>query len=161
MRSSLGIAEENSNSWSYVAGEVVGTIATAGIGAAAKEIGAADTAAVPPYSRELYQVNSRSAAATEARAASENTPCPKCGDTMISGTESAPWAQHDPPLSRFHYEDGGAEMTPEEKKAYANSAKAYDESNCAKCQRKEGENATYTRKKNQVRGNRPQLNDQF
>lgn len=52
-----------------------------------------------------------SQAAQELRAANEGQPCPACGTSQISGTASAPSPQHDPPLVRHYYENGGAQMT--------------------------------------------------
>jgi RHS repeat-associated protein len=90
------------------------------------------------YSRSDYKVRSSSQAATNARAVGQGQPCSGCGTTMQSGTPNAPWAQHEPPLSEFHYEHGGASMSAAEKKTYANSPEAYNGSNCAMCQRSEG-----------------------
>ena len=139
----------NTNSPEYKNGFIVGVIATVGLGKIFAAEGAAETAPTEPYSRASYSVNSRSTAAQEARAAGEGQPCPACGKMQSSGTDTAPWAQHEPPLSEFHYEFGGAEMTSAQKKAYSNSSKAYNKSKCARCQRVEGaKQRQYTKKKN-------------
>jgi RHS repeat-associated protein len=106
-----------------------------------------------PYSRGDYKVDSQSDAAKDARASGEGQPCPDCGQPQVSGTQTAPWAEHDPPLSEVHYEHGGARMTPAQKKTYANSKKAYNGSKCASCQRRQGAaQAQYTKKKNKELG---------
>jgi uncharacterized protein RhaS with RHS repeats len=93
---------------------------------------------VERYSRANYGYRSGNPSARAIREAAEGKPCPKCGQPMISGTKSAPQAQHEPPLSVKHYEDGGAEKTPTEKRAYANSSESLNGANCAVCQAKEG-----------------------
>jgi hypothetical protein len=61
-----------------------------------------------------------------------------CGEPMISGTDTAPIPEHSPPLVEHYYEHGGWQMTPEEARAYARSADAFDGAMCATCQASQG-----------------------
>lgn len=114
-----------------------------GVGAfkALGEIGTASKVSVPTerYNRQLHyggsQTNSPTAQA--ARAAGENQPCPTCGQTQISGTNTAPSPQHDPPLVKHYYENGGHAMSDAERRAYAKD-EGINGTQCITCQRKEG-----------------------
>lgn len=132
--------------------EAVAVVATAGgVVAAVKALWNVVTRDRPKqerYDRRSYRYRSGNPNARAARQSAEGQPCPTCGQTMVAGTATAPQAQHSPSLSEFHYEHGGAEMSPAERKAYSNSAAALDGSNCATCQRKEGAaQKQYVRKK--------------
>ncbi|MHB1077177.1 RHS repeat-associated core domain-containing protein [Thiobacillus sp.] len=114
-----------------------------GVGAfkALGEIGTASKVSVPTerYNRQLHyggsQTNSPTAQA--ARAAGENQPCPTCGQTQISGTNTAPSPQHNPPLVKHYYENGGHAMSDAERRAYAKD-EGINGTQCITCQRKEG-----------------------
>lgn len=104
----------------------------------AKDVAKGVRSVAQRYSRKSYRYNSSNPAAKAARQAAEGKPCPKCGETMVSGTKTAPQAQHEPSLSEVHYDHGGADMSSAEKKAYSNSPESLDGANCAQCQSREG-----------------------
>jgi RHS repeat-associated protein len=90
------------------------------------------------YSRtEHYGNPSSSTAAQEIRAAGEGKPCPSCGETMTSGTKTAPTAEHQPTL-KSHYYSQGHKMTPAQRRAYARSPQSMNGSICKTCQSKQG-----------------------
>jgi hypothetical protein len=124
------------------AGIVVGEVRTATSGAATEKATAgarAGEAAPAPYNRsEHYGNPATSKAASEIRAAGEGKPCPSCGQTMKSGTKTAPTAQHTPTL-RSHYYSEGHKMTPAQRRAYARSSESMEKGAvCKTCQSKEG-----------------------
>ena len=92
-----------------------------------------------PYNRsEHYGNPSTSKAAKEIRKTGEGQSCPKCGETMESGTKNAPTAQHTPTL-KSHYYSKGHKMTPAQRRAYARSAASMEKKAvCKPCQSKEG-----------------------
>jgi len=92
-----------------------------------------------PYNRsEHYGNPATSKAAKEIRKTGEGQSCPKCGETMKSGTKNAPTAQHIPTL-KSHYYSKGHKMTPAQRRAYARSAASMEEKAvCKPCQSKEG-----------------------
>ncbi len=95
--------------------------------------------AYPPGGRKgAYGNPSNSAAARNARAEAEGKPCPKCGNTMESGTPHAPQAQHNPALSDHFNEHGGKDMTSSQRREWARSEDAIDGANCRRCQGQEG-----------------------
>ncbi|MBP1473704.1 RHS repeat-associated core domain-containing protein [Frateuria sp. MAH-13] len=104
----------------------------------AKDVAKGVRSAAERYSRKGCRYNSNNPAAKAARQAAEGQPCPKCGETMVSGTRTSPQAQHEPPLSEVNYEHGGAGMSSAEKKAYSNNPESLDGANCAQCQSREG-----------------------
>ena len=91
------------------------------------------------YNRNAHYGGSQtnSSAAKEARLAGEGQVCPTCGNTMVSGTKTAPSPQHEPTLVQHYYEHGGHLMTNEERRMYARS-KGINGSQCLICQKKEG-----------------------
>src|SRR5262249_32613908 len=95
-------------------------------------------AAPAPYNRSQHYGNPATGkAATEIRQAGEGQPCPSCGQTMKSGTKTAPTAQHNPTL-KSHYYSKGHKMTPAERRAYARSADSVDkQAVCKTCQSKQ------------------------
>jgi hypothetical protein len=58
------------------------------------------------------------------------------GETMVSGTDTAPIAEHDPPLAFHYYLYGGSQMSQEERIAAAQEG--IDGANCITCQRSQG-----------------------
>lgn len=99
---------------------------------------AAEPTPVEPYNRSAHYGNpSTSAAAQDARAAGEGQPCPRCGETMQSGTRHAPTAEHQPTLKGHYYSEGHT-MTPAERKAYARSSESLSGSMCKRCQSVQG-----------------------
>ncbi len=101
---------------------------------------AAKDPAPEPYNRtEHYGNPSSSTTAKEIRANGEGQSCPNCGQTMKSGTKTAPTAEHQPTLKSHYYEKGGSKMTPAERRAYARSSKAMQkDAVCKTCQSKQG-----------------------
>jgi hypothetical protein len=77
-------------------------------------------------------------AAAGIRSAAEGRQCPTCGEPMLSGTKTAPVPEHSPPLVEHYYEHGGWRMTPDEARAYARSADAFDGAMCSTCQSRQG-----------------------
>ena len=67
----------------------------------------------------------------------EGQPCPSCGETMVSGTKTAPTAEHQPTL-KSHYYSQGHKMTPAQRRAYARSPQSMNGSICKTCQSKQG-----------------------
>jgi hypothetical protein len=92
-----------------------------------------------PYNRaEHYGNPATSKAASEVRTSGEGQPCPNCGETMKSGTKTAPTAQHNPTL-RSHYYNKGHKLTPAERRAYARSSESIEKNAvCKTCQSKQG-----------------------
>jgi error-prone DNA polymerase len=96
-------------------------------------------APIAPYDRSLYGGSqTTSQAAQDLRAANEGQPCPSCGTSQVSGTPSAPSPQHDPPLVKHYYENGGAQMTDAQRRSYGRSPEAFNGTQCLTCQRREG-----------------------
>jgi RHS repeat-associated protein len=93
-----------------------------------------------PYNRaEHYGNPSSSEAAQQIRANGEGQPCSSCGETMQSGTKTAPTAEHQPTLKQHYYEKGGHKMTPAERRAYAKSSQSMQkDAVCKTCQSKQG-----------------------
>ena len=101
-----------------------------------------------PYNRQKHYGGSQtdSPVAQAARKAGEGKPCPTCGKLQISGTDTAPSPQHQPPLVVQYYEHGGHKMTSEEGSQYARE-KGIKGSQCLTCQRREGaEMSRYSKK---------------
>jgi RHS repeat-associated protein len=92
-----------------------------------------------PYSRAAHYGNPSSSPTAKAiRAAGEGEACPNCGQTMKSGTRTAPTAEHTPTLKEHYYSEG-YKMSPAERRAYARSAEGMqDEAVCKTCQSKQG-----------------------
>jgi RHS repeat-associated protein len=92
-----------------------------------------------PYDRSAHYGNPATSPAAKAiRQAGEGKPCPRCGQTMTSGTKNAPTAQHTPTL-KSHYKSVGHKMTPAERRAYARSASSMEkDAICKTCQSIEG-----------------------
>jgi hypothetical protein len=57
---------------------------------------------------------------------------------MLTGTETAPVPERSPSLVEDYYENNGHLRTPQQAKAYANSAEAFDGAVCKGCQDSQG-----------------------
>jgi uncharacterized protein RhaS with RHS repeats len=79
-----------------------------------------------------------SPAAKAAREAGEGQPCPSCGETMISGTKTAPTPQHEPSLFKHWYDLGGSAMTKAERIEWARSGTSINGTQCIRCHHREG-----------------------
>lgn len=79
-----------------------------------------------------------SAAGRGIRAAAAGQTCPSCSRPMVTGTPTAPVPEHSPPLVEHYYEHGGWKMSPEQARAYARSAEAFDGAMCRACQSAQG-----------------------
>ena len=90
------------------------------------------------YNRQAHYGGSQTSgsSALAARQTGEGKPCPTCGKTQISGTKTAPSPQHEPPLVKHYYEQGGHSMTNAERAKYARES--INGTQCLTCQRKEG-----------------------
>ena len=93
-----------------------------------------------PYDRVSHYggAATNSPAGQDIRAAPEGQPCPRCGKTMVSGTDTAPIPEHSPPLVLHFYNYGGWQMTSEQARACARSAEAFDGAMCTACQSSQG-----------------------
>ena len=142
----------NPNRTAGVLGDVVGfaAVAAAPAGGAPRvaraEEGAAAEVARPPevptikYDRGAHYGGAATdgEAAASIRSGAEGQPCPACGKQMISGTKTAPVPEHAPSLVEHYYEHGGWRMTPDQARAYARSAEAFDGAMCRTCQSQQG-----------------------
>lgn len=101
--------------------------------------GIAPSIAVVPFNRAQHYGNqTRSVTSRTLRDSAEGMPCPRCGEPQISGTATAPVAQHEPPLMEHYYGHGGSAMTDAERRIYARSEAAFNGTMCHRCQRVEG-----------------------
>jgi len=77
-------------------------------------------------------------AAQGLRAAGEGAPCPSCVNPQVTGTKTQPVPEHSPSLLEHYYDHGGHAMTDAQRRAYAQSAEAFDGTMCLTCQRSQG-----------------------